>query len=83
MLEPQVIIKKFLLVMLLRQKEAFLPFAGAPGTGSGVGFWTCGAVNPAKNMIGGDIDLSQLFETINNNIIDYLQIFFSPMPVDL
>jgi len=33
-------------------------------------------------MIGGDIDLAQLFETINNNIIDYLQKFFSPMPVD-
>lgn len=59
------------------------PSARAPGTGMG------GVNEPANNIIGGEIDFSNILETINSitdtitiSIIEYLQKIFAPVQVD-
>jgi hypothetical protein len=53
-----------------------------PSSGSEGSLGTGGVDEPAKSMIGGDIDLAQILETINSSILDYLKNFFAPVPVD-
>jgi len=52
------------------------------GTGNVGSFLTGGVNEPAKSMIGVEFDIGKISETIISSIIDYLQNFFAPVPVD-